>query len=430
MIERPIFHFTPRKNWMNDPNGLVYDKGLWHMFFQYDPVSKSSGRRAWGHATSTDLVRWQEHDVALMPWKYEMYSGSAAMDIPNTLGLNTPEHTTMLLAVSEFYYGMCIHYSTDGGKTFTRLENRPLIPSSEGPDRDPKLFYYGPAGYWVMMFYGEQHARSGVPGYVFYKSCDLINWEYMSELPSNYECPDMRLLKVEGSDEQKWTVLAGNTDTLVGDFDGVRFTECQPKDKSLRVYMNYAPQTWNNAPDGRVIQQNWLTGPVDPDTEWTQQMAFPVELSLRKTKGTYKLLHRPIAEIEKLWTKTYEFGPCAIKPGRCDMFEDIKGKAFDIEYEYVHAPRTTVVMVTPSGSAEHLGFEPCIRTNNRWETCSLTRDNTMRVRILADTNSFEVFGGLDEVYMCFTQKASATPLHMFVHGQEIQLVKVRISVIG
>ncbi|MBR4748280.1 MAG: glycoside hydrolase family 32 protein [Abditibacteriota bacterium] len=430
MIERPIFHFTPQKNWMNDPNGLVYDRGVWHMFFQYDPISKSSGRRAWGHAVSRDLVRWQELDVALMPDKYEMYSGSGAMDIPNTLGLNTPGRTTMLLAVSEFYNGMCIYYSVDGGNTFAKLGDRTLIPSPDGPDRDPKLFYYDEGKYWVTMFYGEQHARSGVPGYVFFRSRDLLDWEYMSEVPSNYECPDMRLLPVEGSDEKKWTILAGNTDTLVGDFDGRSFAPCQPKDKSLRVYMNYAPQTWSDAPGGRVIQQNWLTGPVDPDTPWTQQMAFPTDLSLRKTPEGYKLLHSPVPEIKSLWQKTFDFGPGELKSGRTGLFDNIEGKALDIEYEYVHAPFSCIVLQTPNGSMEHLGFEPCVRLNNRWETCRLTKDGTMKVRVLIDTDSIEVFAGEGEVYMCFTAARGSAPLALFNHGKPAQLVRARVSLIG
>ncbi|MBP5273502.1 MAG: glycoside hydrolase family 32 protein [Abditibacteriota bacterium] len=415
---------------MNDPNGLVYDNGTWHMFFQYDPVSKSSGRRAWGHAVSGDLVHWKELGVALMPGEYEMYSGSGAMDKPNTLGLNTPEHTAMLLAVSEYLNGMCIYYSTDGGNSFEKLGGRTLIPCAGAPDRDPKLFYWEEGRYWIMMFYAELHARSGIPGYVFYRSANLTDWEYMSEAPSFYECPDMRLLPVEGSEEKKWAILAGNTDTQAGDFDGKTFTPCGEKDKSLRVYNNYAPQTWNGAPGGRVIQENWLTGPVDPDTEWTQQMAFPVELSLRKTEKGYKLLHRPVPEIEKLWKKTVTVTGAVLKPGENTLFKNAAGKAFDLEYEYKYVPGAVLLVRTPCGVIEHPGFEPGVRYNNRWETCRLTDDGTMKVRILIDTNSIEIFGGMDEVYMCFTQKAADAPFSFVSWGKELSVTSASLRVIG
>ncbi|MBO4548817.1 MAG: glycoside hydrolase family 32 protein [Abditibacteriota bacterium] len=420
---RPVYHFTPRKNWMNDPNGLVYCNGVWHMFFQYDPEGLTTGKRAWGHAVSEDLVRWKELGVALPREKYDMYSGTAAMDTPNTLGLNTPEHTAMLIAVTEFLNGQCIYYSTDGGETFNKLQEEPVIPLKGATDRDPKLFWYDEGRYWVMVYYCENAAKTHRPGYIFYRSKDLRSWEKLSLLAGGYECPDIREIPVEGSDSKRWTVLCGNTDYIVGDFDGTAFTPSQDKDRTLRPFANYASQTWSDAPGGRVVQISWMRCPIE-DRPWTQQMSFPVELTLKETDKGCRLLRNPVKEIEKMWQDTVEFGPQTLVPGK-NLFEGIEGEALDIEIEFEYDPFVYFVnLETPNGTASISGIEPAAGYNNLQQ--HLSPCDTITLRVLTDTDSIEIFANGGEAYLPCYAKAHGNKINLSVHAP-VRLKRARVS---
>ncbi len=425
--DRPVYHFTPRKNWMNDPNGLVYADGIWHMFFQYDPRGKYGSQKAWGHAVSADLVRWKELEVALPKKEYNMYSGTAALDIPNTLGKNTPEHTAMIIAVTEFLNGQCIYYSADGGVTFNKMQEEPVIPLKGSSNRDPKLFWYDKGRYWVMAYYSEAPEVAPVPSYVFYRSEDLKNWEYMTYVPGCYECPDVRQIPVEGASETKWTVLCGNMDYMVGDFDGRRFIPSQKKDRTLRMYGNYASQTWSDAPGGRVVQISWMPSPTEEQRPFSQQMGFPVDLTLRKTEDGCRLIHRPVKEIEKLWRKTYEFGPSLLEPGK-NLFEGIEGTALDIEIEFEYDPFVYFVNLnTPNGTVQCTGIEPAVKAMGQIQYADPGK--TMKLRVLTDTDSMEIFGNDGEIYMPFIAKTRDRRLSLDVH-LPVKLIRARVSVMG
>ncbi|MBR4748576.1 MAG: glycoside hydrolase family 32 protein [Abditibacteriota bacterium] len=424
---RPVYHFTPQKNWMNDPNGLVYDHGVWHMFFQWDPEGITTGRRAWGHAVSSDLVHWEELGTALPREEYDMYSGSAAMDVPNTLGLNTPEQATMLIAVTEFLNGQCIYYSTDGGSSFRKLTEEPVIPFRGGTDRDPRLFWYAPGKYWLMLYYTEHPDRTETPGYVFYRSHDLKSWERLSLIPGCYECPDIRELPIEGSKEKRWTVLCGNMDHIVGTFDGKTFTPTQDRDRTMRSYSNYASQTWSDAPGGRVVQISWMRCPILPERPWSQQMSIPVELSLRETPGGFRLLRYPVKETETLWRETLEFGPQTLVPGK-NIFEGIEGKALDIEIEFEYSPFVYFVnLETPNGTVSVLGQEPVLKYNDFYQP--LEPRKTVTLRALTDTDSVEFFANGGEAYMPLATRANGKRIGLTVHAP-VQLRRARVSIIA
>jgi len=175
---RPVFHFTSKKNWLNDPNGLVYYKGIYHLFFQYDPHSVHGHQKVWGHAISKDMINWEEIDIALNYDEFQIYSGSGAIDKNDVLGVKCKNNDIMILAYTANLCGQCIAYSNDGGKTFHKHPKNPILPNYGFEDRDPKIFFHENTKKWVMIFYGEHYAKEGRPAYVFFTSENLLDWEY------------------------------------------------------------------------------------------------------------------------------------------------------------------------------------------------------------------------------------------------------------
>ena len=423
---RPIYHFTTKKNWINDPNGLVYYNGTYHMFFQYDPDSKAGNQKVWGHAVSTDFVNWTELDIALSNEDYEMFSGTACIDYSDTLGVKNGADDVMLLAYTAWQCGQCLAYSNDGGKTFHKIKENPVIPNYNQEDRDPKLFWHAESGKWVMIFYAVENIKNGIAGYTFFTSDNLIDWEYQSEVPGLYECPDFRQIQVDGTEEKKWVILCCNGDYYVGDFDGKRFIPEQALMTTWRNYRDYATQTWSNQPGDRITQMSWLVSDDRPELPYSQQMAFPVDLSLRLTDGKYILCKNPIGEIEKLYKKTYTFENLDLDWDN-NPFDGIKGNAFDITYEIEADPKGWAVLYTPNGAVDYSGFMHSVRCHNMWEDLKPI-GNTVKIRVLTDKSSLEVFADDGRLYM---------PFSVFNNGEntirlaaKTRLIKATVNVIG
>lgn len=342
---RPQIHFSPKEAWMNDPNGMVYYDGEYHLFYQYYPDSTVWGPMHWGHAVSPDMVNWEHLPIALYPDELGyIFSGSAVIDWNNTSGLQDGEHPPMIAIFTHHepkgaseegnitYQYQSIAYSNDKGRTWTKYEGNPVIPNPGIKDfRDPKVSWHEATQQWVMIFAAADRVR-------IYNSPNLIDWEYQSEFGADmgghggvWECPDLFELPVEGTDETKWVMLlsinpggpngGSATQYFVGDFDGKTFSPSQ-KDTLWIDYGrdNYAGVTWSDIPkeDGRRLflgwMSNWDYGQVVPTEKWRSAMTVPRSLHLTKDSNTYLLASRPVQEINSLIIDSTEGFSGTVKP--------------------------------------------------------------------------------------------------------------------
>ncbi len=299
---RPQFHFTTRRGWINDPNGLIYYDGEYHLFYQHNPYERDWENMHWGHAVSKDLIHWQELDDALFPDHLgTMFSGSAVIDYNNTAGFNketTPAMVAAYTVAAPHKQIQCIAYSLDKGRTFTKYEGNPVIDSEDiwkTPDtRDPKVFWYEPANHWVMVLNERD-------GHSIYTSSNLKDWNYESHVTGFWECPELFELPVDNNpDNTKWVMYGASGTYMLGSFDGKVFTP----ESGKFLYTTgsvYAAQTFTNMPDGRRVQIGW--GRIShPDMPFNGMMLLPTELSLRMTKNGPRLFNVPVKEVGTLFT--------------------------------------------------------------------------------------------------------------------------------
>lgn len=307
---RPQFHFTAKAGWLNDPNGLCYANGIYHMFFQHNPVGCNWGNMHWGHATSPDLIHWKEEKLALFPDRMgTMYSGSAIVDKYNVARLKQNENDTILL----FYtaagekslqskgqpFTQCMAYSIDGGVHFEKYTNNPLIDWIEAENRDPKVTYCKETNSYIMALYLTDNK------YALLSSMNLLEWEVIFNvwIENEAECPDFYPLCVDGdSNNVKW-VFSGAADRYaLGVFYG-QFFRIETLTKQLAFGdVSYAAQTWSDTRDGdeRRIRISWNRGEI-PGMPFNQCMNFPCEMGLVSDGDEIFLTAYPIREIEQLY---------------------------------------------------------------------------------------------------------------------------------
>ncbi len=298
---RPQFHFTSRRGWLNDPNGLVYHDGEYHLFYQHNPYGWDWGNMHWGHAVSPDLVHWNELGEALTPRTYGdwCFSGSAVVDRSNTSGFGLNNKAAMVLAYTSTGRGECIAYSNDRGRTWTEYEGNPVVKHA---GRDPRLRWFEPSQRWVMAVYDE---TGGTQAIAFHTSTDLKTWTPTSRIKGFYECPEFFPLNVNDDPARPfWVLLAADGEYLIGQFDGQAFTPLLATKKRIWYGNFYASQTFTNVPDGRRIQIGWGRDVTFPRMPFNQQMTIPVALRLEETPDGIRMLAAPVAELTTLR------GPC------------------------------------------------------------------------------------------------------------------------
>ena len=305
---RPQFHFTSRRGWLNDPNGCIWHDGLYHLYYQHNPFEREWENMTWGHATSTDLLHWTEQKPVLFPDRLgTMYSGSAVLDSGNTSGFGNKKNAPIVYAYtadSSEREVQCVAYSLDGGMTLHKYEGNPVIDSHDKwqtrDTRDPRLFWYKEGGHWVMVL-NERNGHS------IYTSENLREWTYQSHVTGFWECPDLFPLPVDDNpNDVRWVMLGASNTYMIGSFDGKTFTPESGKHR-FSTGCIYAAQTFSNVPDGRRIQIGWAD--IDhKDMPFRGQMLLPTELTLRSTKDGVRLLSKPIAEVASLLTPLYENG--------------------------------------------------------------------------------------------------------------------------
>jgi fructan beta-fructosidase len=393
---RPQFHFSSRRGWNNDPNGLVFYKGEYHLFYQHNPYGWKWGNMHWGHAVSKDLVHWTELPIAIYPFRHGdwVFSGSATVDKDNTAGWKKGDEDVIVAAYTSTGRGEAVAYSNDRGRTFTDYEGNPVVKHR---GRDPKLIWYAPGKHWVMAVYDEHEGKRWI---AFHTSPNLKDWTFRSRIEGYFECPEIFEIPVDGDKAKtRWVVYAADGAYAVGSFDGRTFTPDHPgKHRFNWGNCFYASQTFNNIPpeDGRRIQIAW--GRVGhPSMPFNQMMDFPVELTLRTTEEGLRLFAEPVREIEKLHAKKHAWDDLALKEGD-NPLQGIEGDLFHIVGEF------------EPGDAAEIGFTlrgtPLVYRVQAQELdtkgCKAPlkpEGGKIRLEILVDRTSVEVFANGGRIYM-------------------------------
>lgn len=435
---RPVYHFTPSANFINDPNGLVFYQGEYHLFYQHNPFGATWGHMSWGHAVSRDLVRWEHLPVALREEDGVMiFSGSAVVDWRNTSGFgdgSEPPLIAIYTGHTATEQAQCLAYSLDAGRTWTKYAGNPVLAIGSTAFRDPKVFWHAETQRWVMaVVLADAHRVR------FYSSADLIHWEHLSDFgPAGstdgvWECPDLFSLAVEGVADRECWVLKVDVGThkgtsregaqyFVGHFDGERFLADNPPETTLGVDDGadfYAAQSWSDIPaaDGRRLwlawMSNWRYANATPTAPWRGAMTVPRAVALARFPEGVRLIQRPVAELTAL--RRAHCGLAGLKTGEANRqlrASGIQGEALEISADFRLAGATEVglrVRVGPT-AATIVGYDAAAqqmfvdRTQaglsdfsaafpQRHRAALPDDGGRVRLHVFVDRCSVEVFGG-------------------------------------
>lgn len=350
---RPVYHHTPVYGWMNDPNGMFYKDGVYHLYFQYNPYGSMWGNMTWGHSTSTDLTHWTYEGTAIVSDAWgAIFSGSCVVDKDNTAGFGKGAVVAFYTSAKSTPWGdiqsQSMAYSLDNGKTFIKYEHNPILTSTERDFRDPKVFWYAPGKHWVMMLAVGQEMQ-------IYSSGNLKEWKKESSFGAMqgahggvWECPDLVEVAVEGSKEKKWVLICNlnpggpfggsAAQYFVGSFDGKKFVNESPTQTKWLDWGkdNYATVTWSNAPAGRCIalgwMSNWQYANNVPTTQYRSANTLARDLTLYRAGGELYLKSKPSPEIKKARAEEKKISTFEVKGNYevASLLADNKG-AYEIE---------------------------------------------------------------------------------------------------
>ena len=403
---RPVYHHTPAWGWMNDPNGMFYKDGVWHLYFQYNPYGSQWENMTWGHSTSTDLIHWtfQGAPIEADAWG-TIFSGSAVVDHNNTAGFGKGAVVAMYTSAGE-NQTQSIAYSNDNGQTFTKYDGNPVLTSNTPDYRDPHVFWNEDIKRWNMIMAEGQHMD-------IYSSADLKEWKLESQFGAEYgnhggvwECPDLMKMKVRGTDQYKWMLLCNinpggpfggsATQYFVGQFDGHKFTcESAPEVTKWMDYGkdHYATVTFDNAPDGRHVamawMSNWQYATQVPTMQYRSANSVPRDLGLYEYQGQTYCGVTPSPELAaarpKKATKTLTEA--------CEMVVTLKGNATitlandkgeQVVMTYDEKSRTFAMDRTKSGQKEFSDDFAAL-------TVAPVHGKMSQLRLFIDRSSIEAF---------------------------------------
>ena len=306
---RPQIHFTTKNGWTNDPNGLIFVDGKYHMFYQHNPCEPRWGNMHWGHATSTDLIHWEETDIALFPDKSgTMWSGSAIADEKNLAGFQKGDRpATLLYYTATDPFSQYVAYSTDGLKTVQKTD-APVIPHIVDNNRDPKVVFCEEWDAYAMVLYLTRDV------YALFRSKDLLHWEKLQDItvPGDNECPDLFPLTADDG-KRRWVFIGAHDRYYVGDMDGDGFHPIQDAQSLHYGKSAYAGQTFSGLPNGRIVRIDWDRWDI-VTPRFNGQMSFPAEFTLTRVDNVYYLCALPIKEIEGLYDESLRFEDLEIDP--------------------------------------------------------------------------------------------------------------------
>lgn len=412
---RPQFHFSPRFGWTNDPNGLVFYNGRYHLFYQHNPFSVNWGNMTWGHATSVDLMTWTEEGDELYPDKFgTIFSGSGAVDYKNTTGFQTDPNGLPPLVVMYTYNGpsmrygepasQALAYSLDDGKTFTKYEGNPTLPHIIGGNRDPKIFWYEPTQRWIVALYldGEDYA--------LFESQDLKSWRELCRIEKLgcSECPDIFELPVDGDESNKlWVFWGGNGKYLLGKFDGKTFERVSEPLNAKWGGNDYAAQSYSDTP-GRRIQFAWMQGGSYPGMPFNQQFTVPRELTLRTCSEGVRLCVNPVKEVAEIREKELTLRAEDTATGRVWNPTERTPQEYDLLDVEATIKVGDATHFTLALRGQTYEFDVAGKTMKYGEVVAPLAivDGAVTLRIVLDRTSIEIFanGGESQIASCFVPK--------------------------
>ncbi len=441
-MSAPCYHFTPPRYWLNDPNGLVYFDGEWHLFYQHNPLGMDWGHMSWGHAVSRDLVHWEHLPVALHEEAERgvmIFSGSAAVDWRNTSGFGEGDAPLLVAAYtahSEREQTQHIAYSTDRGRTWTQYAGNPVIAIGSREFRDPKLFWHAPTQRWIMVcVLADQHRVR------FFGSPNLRDWHHLSDFgPAGaadglWECPDFFPLRIDSTSDpsgrddkrEKWILKVDTSRGIdghsgaqyfIGEFDGTTFTCDDPPARVRPLDYGadfYAAQSWSDAPDDRRVwiawMSNWAYARTTPTSPWRGMMTVPRELMLRTFDDGVHLTQQPAGELRALRQAHHHIAGAGVDEANAWLqSQGIRGAAVEIAATFacsnsaefglrvrVGAAEETVIgynvaegqlFVDRSRSGD-VSFSP--RFDERHAAPCTLRAGSLALHVLVDACSVEVF---------------------------------------
>ena len=426
--DRPQFHFTTQRGWLNDPNGLMYYDGEWHLYYQHNPYGWGWGNMHWGHAISTDLFHWREQGNVFRPFGEDTqggaFSGGGLVDLHNTAGWQTGDDPVLIASFTDTGLGEVMAYSNDRGRTFTFYENNPVIVHQE-LGRDPKIIWHEPSQRWVLVVYER---LEGVEYISFYNSTDLKQWTYLSRIGGFYECPDLFELPVDGNEhDTRWVLYAADAQYVIGHFDGREFHPEHEGKHRLWHGNYYAAQTYDNAPDGRRVQIGWARTDF-PGMPFNQQMAIPVELSLRSTDEGPRLFAEPVPELQAIRSRTHRIGALELSPGAPNPLEHVHSQLSEVDITFRPQPGARVVF-NLAGVLVSYDSQSQVLNSSGLEVPLAPVNGEVRLQILVDRGSVEVFGNSGQVAV--TQGARPTQdgvaLHVRTEHAPVSISELRVS---
>ena len=432
---RPVYHHTPEYGWMNDPNGMFYKDGKWHLYYQLNPYGSKWQNMTWGHSVSTDLIHWEPMPIAIRPNGLgTVFSGSCAIDRGNTAGFGKDAVIALYTSAGTSQM-QSLAYSTDDGKTFSIYGGNPII-TLETEARDPNMFWHEESGQWVLVL-----AHALEKEMLFFTSKDMKNWTLSSSFGKGigcqegvWECPDLFELPVEGTDMKKWVLLCNinpggpfggsATQYFVGDFDGKTFTADKNAEGEIVTKWldygkdHYATVSWSDVPDGRRVvigwMSNWQYAADVPTLQYRSANTLPREITLfRGADGEIYAASNPAQEMLALRGKAVvnqksirlnnslrKYTLPSTNGGACEIVMDID------------APKSSSVILSignNSGEKAEIIYNPVNHSltfdrkssgnvkfsrNFAENTVSVTHesDGKLSLRIYVDRSSIEVFG--------------------------------------
>lgn len=429
---RPVYHHTPAYGWMNDPNGMFYKDGVYHLYFQYNPYGSVWGNMHWGHSTSTDLMHWKFEGCAIVPDAWgAIFSGSCVVDHNNTAGFGKGAVVAFYTSAKATPWGdiqmQSMAYSLNNGKTFTKYEGNPILTSSEKDFRDPKVFWYAPGKHWVMILAVGQHME-------IYSSVNLKEWKKESEFGAMqgahggvWECPDLVEIPVEGTREKKWVLICNlnpggpfggsAAQYFVGSFDGKKFVNESPTQTKWMDWGkdNYATVTWNNAPDGRCIalgwMSNWQYANNVPTRQYRSANTLARDLTLYREGQELYLKSTPSSEVKKARGKKVSIPSFRVseKHEIVNLFEDNQG-AYEVEILIQNAGASKIAFCLLNDKGEKVSMyydlnrKQFVMDRSESGTVDFSKDfpavtvapanvdKELTLRLFVDRSSIEAFG--------------------------------------
>ena len=486
-LYRPNYHFTPKKGWMNDPNGMFYFNGYYHLYYQHYPDDNVWGPMHWGHAISTDMIDWKEQPIALYPDELGyIFSGSAVADVENTSGFSSDGKVPIVAMYTSHdpkkaeedkidVETQSIAYSLDEGLTYTKYEGNPVIENPGIRDfRDPKVSWDKIHKKWIMVLAADDKT-------MFYESKNLKEWNLLSDFGQNigahggvWECPDFFPLKVQGSDEVKWVHLVSvnpggpnggsATQYFIGEFDGKKFTI----DKNFKEQMqekhdfwvdfgkdNYAGVTWSNivTKDGGKFfigwMSNWEYANKVPTIAWRSAMTAPRELKLVKTPESFRLVFEPVDQLATYKANKFLKDNIKVKE-KTDLIgsKEIDLSSAEIQFDIAKLPETGVKFKLYNAQGDELLFGYDAKDKHFYidrshagktefsekfgESVSIaprvTENEGLKGTILLDKTSIELFydDGKTVMTEIFFPNAPLTSLSIAAENQEFTLDSLQI----